>query len=155
VSTDAFDARLKVYLSEERTVNQWTSFFASLEATLNPTDKEKEDIAERFEQPPPISAYTPRTSKLGKRKAESPLVDHDTDFAFAESAFATEIPESLDGDNLAEGLAQMAGLWGALVGNTNTLLRLTQMTHWFAHENRERADLGLADAEFATSLLAT
>jgi hypothetical protein len=33
VSTDAFDARLEVYLLEERTVDQWMSFFASLEAT--------------------------------------------------------------------------------------------------------------------------
>jgi hypothetical protein len=38
----------------------------------NLKDKGKEDIVEWFEQPPPISAYTPRTSKLGKRKAESP-----------------------------------------------------------------------------------
>jgi hypothetical protein len=56
VSTDVFDARLEVYLLEERTVDHWTSFFASLEATPNPMDKEKEGIADRFEQPPPISA---------------------------------------------------------------------------------------------------
>jgi hypothetical protein len=78
------------------------------------------------------------------------------DFVFAESPFATEIPESLDGDNLAKGLTQMAGLWGALVGNTNTLLRLTQTTRRFEQENKkERADVGLAYAEFVTSLLAT
>ena len=156
VSTDAFDARLEMYLAEERTVDQWTSFFASLEATPNPTAEEREIIAGRFEQTPPPSAFTPRAgNKLGKRKAESPLVDPDTDFSFLESTFATEIPQELGGGTLADELKEMAAHWGELVGNTNTLLRFAQMAHQVGREDRERAEIGMADIEFATSLLAT
>jgi hypothetical protein len=45
LSTDLFDARLGMYLSEECTVDQWTSLFASIEATPNPTSEEKDIIA--------------------------------------------------------------------------------------------------------------
>ena len=66
VVADAFDGtRLQMYLSEERTVDQWTSFFASMEATPNPTAAEKDIITDRFEQPPPVSAFTPRSNRVG------------------------------------------------------------------------------------------
>jgi hypothetical protein len=125
VSSDAFDARLGLYLSEQRTVDQWTGFFASLEATPNPTSAEKDIIAGRFEQTPPLMAFTPRTSRLGKRKAESPSPDHDTEFSFVESSFAMEIPQELDGGSLAEDVSILTKHWGSLVANMHTLLRLS------------------------------
>jgi hypothetical protein len=63
-------------------VDQWTSFFASLEATPDATTEEKEIIATRFEQPPPPAAFTPHATKLGKRKVASPDADLDTDFGY-------------------------------------------------------------------------
>jgi hypothetical protein len=104
VAADALEgARLQMYLSEERTVDQWTSFFAPLEATPNPTSAKKDIIAGRFEQPPPVSAFTPRSNRLGKRKAESPEPDQDSEFAFADSSFVTGVPKELQGpDKLAD-----------------------------------------------------
>jgi hypothetical protein len=51
VMADAFDgARLQMYYRvEEWTVDQWTSFFASLEVTPNPTLAKKDIITGRFE----------------------------------------------------------------------------------------------------------
>jgi hypothetical protein len=142
-------------MSEQRTVDQWTSFFASLEATPNPTSEEKDIIAERFDQAPPLSAFTPRTSRLGKRKADSPFPDPDVEFTFLESSFNTDIPMRLDGGSLAENLSILTQHWSSLVGNTRTLLEMSQHNHHEVGGYRERLELELADVEFATSLVAT
>jgi hypothetical protein len=125
VSSDAFDVHLELYLLEQRTVNQWTSFFASLEATLNPTLAEKDIIAERFKQAPPLSSFTPRTSRLGKRKVESPTPNPDTKFAFLESSFAMEIPQQLYGDSLAVDVSILMQHWGSLVAIMHTLFKMS------------------------------
>jgi hypothetical protein len=129
VLADAFDGtRLQMYLSEERTVDQWTSFFASLEATPNPTTAEKDIIAERFEQPPPVSAFTPRSGRHSKRKAESPEPDQDSEFAFVESEFTRVIKELLGPDKLAKNVGLMSKHWRNLVTNVDFLLHLCQLS---------------------------
>jgi hypothetical protein len=45
--------------------------------------------------------------------------------------------------------------WGDLVRNTVTLSRLVTFLNDVIRENKERVEMGLADAEFATGLLAT
>jgi hypothetical protein len=156
VLADAFDgARLEVYLSEERTVDQWTSFFASLEATPNPTTAEKIIIAERFEQPPPVAAFTPRSGRLVKRKAESPEPDQDSEFAFVESEFEMVQKELLGPDKLAENVGLMSKHWRNLVTNEDTLLHLCQLNHKAGLILQEKSEVDLADLEFATSLVAT
>jgi hypothetical protein len=117
-----------MYLVEEQTVDQWTSFFASLEATPNSTSAEKDIIAGRFDQPPPVSAFTPRSIWLGKQKAKSPEPDQDSKFAFAESSFETRIPKELLGpDKLADNVGIMSQHWKSLVCNMDTLLHLSQL----------------------------
>jgi hypothetical protein len=128
VAANVFDgAWLQLYLAEERAVDQWTNFFASLEATMNPTSAEKDIIAGRFDQPPPMSAFTPRLIRLGKRKAESPEPDQDSEFSFAESMFETWIPkeELLGPDKLADNVGIMSQHWKSLVCNMDTLLHLS------------------------------
>ena len=156
IPTAAFNASLERYLMEEKTVDQWTSLFASLEATPNPTAEETDIIAGRFDEALPGAAYTPR-GKLGKRKAESPSVsDLETDFEYVESTFDTRIPTRLSGGtDLARDVHVLTQHWGTLVDNTLALLRLAQMTHGAGQEKWEKAEMGLADVEFATSLLAT
>jgi hypothetical protein len=55
----------------------------------------KDIITRRFEQSPPVSTFTPRSSRLVKQKAESPELDQDSKFAFAESTFEMGIPKEL------------------------------------------------------------
>jgi hypothetical protein len=59
---DAFGTLLEEYLREEWTLDQWTSLFASVEATLNPTSEEAAILTSRFEKPMPMNAYTPCVS---------------------------------------------------------------------------------------------
>jgi hypothetical protein len=158
VAANAFDgARLQLYLAEERTVDQsWTSFFASLEATPNPTSAEKDIIAGRFDQPPPVSAFTPRLIRVGKRKAKSPEPDQESEFSFAEYKFEMGIPKELLGpDKLADNVGIMSQHWKSLVSNMDTLLHLSQLTRRAGLDNQEKTEMDLADLEFATSLVAT
>ena len=51
----------------------------------------KEIIAARFEQPPPPAAFTPRATKLGKRKIASPDANLDTDFGYIQHQRAQKL----------------------------------------------------------------
>jgi hypothetical protein len=144
-----------MYLAEERMVDQWTSFFASLEATPNPTLAKKNIIAGRFDQLPPVSAFTPRLIRLGKRKAESPEPDQDSEFLFAESLFEMGIPKELLGpDKLADNVGIMSQHWKSLVCNMDTLLHLSQLTHRAGLDSQKKTKMDLVDLEIATSLVA-
>jgi hypothetical protein len=49
---DVFGIRLGEYLREKRTVDQWTSLFALLQATPNPTEEEATILAQRYKRTP-------------------------------------------------------------------------------------------------------
>jgi hypothetical protein len=83
------------------------------------------------------------------------LPDGDSEFSFVESGFAGGLPRQLNGSSLAEDVNILTQHWGSLVGNTDLLLRLSQMNHRVGLGNQEKVELGLADAEFSTSLVAT
>jgi hypothetical protein len=152
----AFRARLDEYLDEQRTVDQWTSFFASLEATPSPTQEEDEIFAQRYRRPLPSNAYTPRREgRAGKRKSSSPSLDEEDEFAFISSALVDSVPTDLSEESDAKRLKTMIGAWGDLVRNTDALKRLVTFVNSFVREAHEKLDIGLADAEFATAVLAT
>jgi hypothetical protein len=152
----AFGDKFAAYLREKRTIDQWTSLFASLEATPNPTSEEKDILAQRYRNPPPAIAFTPRVGRLGKRKADesSPTNDPDQEFTYLESAFDTSIPADPPGENEATRLTSMLSVWGNLVRNTNTLRRLVTLVYDIVHQHQEHTENALTDHEFATSLLA-
>lgn len=74
----AFGGRLNnEYLHDKRMVDQWTSRFASLQATPNLTTEENDILTRRFEQPLLATVFTPPR----KCKASSPP-DTDQDYAY-------------------------------------------------------------------------
>ena len=95
---DAFGTRLMEYLQEKRTLDQWTSLFASLEATPNPMYEEEAILVSRFEQPLPPNAFTPRFKHQGKCKTSSPSVDDEEDFTYLETGLERNIPVDLGAD---------------------------------------------------------
>jgi hypothetical protein len=65
------------------------------------------------------------------------------------------IPKELRGGSLAEDVSVLTQHWGSLVTNMHTLLCLSQMNHRAGIKIQEKAEMDLADVEFATSLVAT
>jgi hypothetical protein len=162
VSADAFSGPLSAYLRQERTVDQWTSFFGSLAATPSATEEEEEIIADIFSEPPPGIAYTPRmTRSSGKRKAPSPEVDLDVDFEMTESKYDFQVPKTLpsamyEGNSEAAiKLRALAPLWSGLVKNTDTLMDLVNQVYAIEVESRKRAKVEATEAKLSVTTLAT
>ena len=161
ISVDAFAGKLGTYLAQERTVDQWTSLFATLAATPEATSEEKDLIAEQFAEPLPPAAFTPRATKLGKRKADSPDIDLDNEYMVAESKFDFRVPKTLptdlvsDSDELSAKFSLLAPMWASLTRNVDLLLELITIVYNKEAGGRVLASKGLMDASFAVSMLAT
>lgn len=90
----------------------------------------------------------------GKRKATSPP-DPDEDFSFIESTLVPSIPSNLPLHDTPKSLQTMISFWGDLVRSSYTLGKLVTFLKDQVKDHKEKAESGLADAEFATALLVT
>jgi hypothetical protein len=162
IPADAFRGPLGAYLKQERTIDQWTSFFASLAATSSATAEEEEIIADIFSEPPPATAYTPRAPRSGgKRKAPSPEVDLDVNFEMTESKYDFQVPKTLPTEiyeGNSEAAVKMRGLaplWSSLVKNTDTLMDLVNQVYAIESESRKKAKADSTEAKLSIAMLAT
>jgi hypothetical protein len=162
IPADAFRGLLGVYLKQERTINQWTNFFASLAAsTPSTTVEEEEIIAVIFSEPPPSTVYTPCVVHSGKRKVPFPEVDLDVDFEMMESKYDFLIPKTLPSDlyernsKAATKLCILAPMWSSLVRNTNVLMDLVNQVYAIKSESRKKAKNESTEAKLSIAMLAT
>ena len=157
----AFDGKLSVYLSQERTIDQWTSLFATLAATPEATSEEQALIAEQFAEPIPPEAFTPRVARLGKRKVDSPDLNLDDEFTMAEGRYDFKVPKTLPSglvggtDELSGRLSLLSPLWASIAQNVDILMELVLVVFSKEAEGREQTVAGLTDVNFAVSTLAT
>lgn len=91
---------------------------------------------------------------MGKRKVTSPP-DFDDDFAIIESTLAPSILSDLPVQDTLKSLQTIMSFWGDLVHNAYTVGWLLTLLKEQVTDHKEKAEMGLADAEFATALLAT